>query len=187
MPTRQNHLYMDKQELRKIIRGIKRRHSIEELLSMSRRTANLLLAKIKEEDCYNTILLYYSLPDEIDTHELISALRSLGKTILLPTVVGDELELHKYLNEQELSTSSTFGIQESTGPLFTDYSRIDLAIIPGVAFTPAGIRLGRGKGYYDRLLPKLQCPLIGVAFPFQIMDWLPCEEHDVCMTQVISV
>lgn len=152
---------------------------------MSRKAVSILLDKIREEDCYNTILLYHSLPDEIDTHELIGILHSLGKTILLPTVVRDELELHQYIDETALSVSSTFGIHESIGPLFTDYSKIDLAVIPGIAFTSTGNRLGRGKGYYDRLLPKLQCPLIGIAFPFQMVEWLPCEEHDIRVTEVI--
>lgn len=153
---------------------------------MSRKVTSILLEKIKEEDCCNTILLYHSLPDEIDTHELIGTLHSLGKTLLLPTVVGDELELHEYVDEKALFVSETFGIKESAGPVFTDYAKIDLVIIPGMAFTPAGNRLGRGKGYYDRLLPKLQCPLIGIAFPFQIVNHIPCEEHDICVTQVIS-
>lgn len=154
---------------------------------MSRKVVSTLLEIIKEDECCNTILLYHSLPDEIDTHELIGILHSLGKTVLLPTIVGNELELHQYVDEMALSVSETFGIQESTGPLFTDYSKIDLAVIPGVAFTPDGNRLGRGKGFYDRLLPKLQCKLIGLAFPFQIVDYIPCEEHDISVTQVISV
>ena len=177
---------MNKQELREEMRRRKRQHSIEELRLMGQRAVNTLLKKIVEEDCYQTILLYYSLPDEIDTRELIFILQSLGKTVLLPTVIGDELELHQYVDEIALSKSTTFGIQESTGPLFTDYSKIDLAVIPGLAFTPSGNRLGRGKGYYDRLLPQLKCPLIGIAFPFQIVNWIPCEMHDVKVTQVIS-
>lgn len=152
---------------------------------MSRKVINTVLDKINEKDCCQTILLYHSLPDEIDTHTLIPTLLSIGKTVLLPTIVDDDLELHQYIDEIALSQSSTFGIQESTGPLFTDYSKIDLAIIPGMAFTPTGNRLGRGKGYYDRLLPHLQCPLIGLAFPFQIVDYIPCEEHDISMTEVI--
>lgn len=109
----------------------------------------------------------------------------MGKMVLLPTVVGDELELHEYLDEKAFSTSPSFDIQESTGPLFTDYAKIDLAIIPGMAFTPQGDRLGRGKGYYDRLLPQLTCPLIGLAFPFQMVDSIPTEDHDVKMDEVI--
>ncbi len=100
--------------------------------------------------------------------------------------MGEELELHRYQGEQELTVGTSFGIQESIGPLFTDYAHIDLAIIPGMAFTLQGHRLGRGKGYYDRLLPHLQCPLIGLAFPFQILPSIPTEPHDICMDEVIS-
>ena len=121
----------------------------------------------------------------MNTHHLIQTLHSQGKLILLPTVKGDELELHEYIDETTLSPSPRFGIQESEGRLFTDYHQIDLAIIPGMAFTLSGDRLGRGKGYYDRLLPKLSCPLIGLAFPFQIVDAIPCEPHDIRMTEVI--
>ena len=101
-------------------------------------------------------------------------------------MAGEELELHRYQGEQELAMGTSFGIQESIGPLFTDYEHIDLAIIPGMAFTPQGHRLGRGKGYYDRLLPHLHCPLIGLAFPFQILPSIPTESHDICMNEIIS-
>ncbi len=133
-----------------------------------------------------SILLYHSLPDEVATHDLIRILHSQGHTILLPTVNGDELTLHIYEGESSLATGTSFGIQESAGALFTDYQHIDLAIIPGMAFTHQGDRLGRGRGYYDRLLPHLSCPLIGLAFPFQLLPSIPCEAHDIRMTEVIT-
>ena len=197
---------MNKKELRAHIRLLKKQHTTEELSALSHQLTATLLDRIKayDEQCtqYNehfqllrklngachpiqVILLYHSLPDEVDTHDLIRTLHSMGKMVLLPTVVGDELELHEYLDENAFSTSLSFGIQESTGPLFTGYAKIDLAIIPGMAFTPQGDRLGRGKGYYDRLLPHLTCPLIGLAFPFQMVDSIPTEDHDVKMDEVI--
>ncbi|MBR1520075.1 MAG: 5-formyltetrahydrofolate cyclo-ligase [Bacteroidaceae bacterium] len=177
---------MNKQELRTLIRQRKKQHSTEELSASSQRLSRLLLDRIQKEDGIRTILLYHSMPDEVETHQLIKNLHSIGKKILLPTIVGDELELHEYLDETAFSTSAHFSIQESTGPLFTNYAAIDLAIIPGMAFTPQGDRLGRGKGYYDRLLPKLQCPLIGLAFSFQVVDAIPSEVHDVRMTEIVS-
>ena len=65
---------------------------------------------------------------------------------LLPTVKGKDIELHRYAAEDHLETGA-FGIQESTGEVFTDYTSIDLAVIPGVAFDAEGNRLGRGQGF----------------------------------------
>lgn len=176
---------MTKQETRHLMRMLKKQHTREELSALSQKATESLLKRIHQEENCQTVLLYHSLPDEVDTHLLIQTLAAEGKKVLLPTIVGTELELHKYIDEQTFRTSESFGIQESQGPLFTNYSQIDLAIIPGMAFTKKGERLGRGKGFYDRLLPKLHCPLIGLSFPFQIIDSIPCEPHDIRMNEVI--
>ena len=126
------------------------------------------------------------MPDEVCTHDLIRTLHATGKRVLLPTIEGEDLSLHIYDGERSLVKGASFGIQESEGPLFTRFDSIDLAIIPGMAFTLRGDRLGRGKGYYDRLLPKLHCPLIGIAFPFQIVEDIPTEKHDIRMTEVCT-
>ncbi|MDE5999665.1 MAG: 5-formyltetrahydrofolate cyclo-ligase [Bacteroidaceae bacterium] len=177
---------MTKKELRTLIRERKKQHTSEELSTYSQSICHSVLERIKREEHCHTILLYHSLPDEVETHTLIRTLHAEGKKVLLPTVVGDMLELHLYAGEQALSTGASYGIQESSGGLFTDYGSIDLAIIPGMAFTKEGDRLGRGKGYYDRLLPQLSCPLIGIAFPFQILPSIPCEPHDIRMEDVIT-
>lgn len=177
---------MTKKELRELIRGRKKQHTTEQLQSYSQSIEHSLLERIAREENGHTILLYHSLPDEVNTHDLIQTLYAQGYTVLLPSVVGNDLALHVYEGEQVMNTGSSFGIQESQGALFTDYSKIDLAVIPGMAFTQQGDRLGRGKGFYDRLLPKLHCPLIGIAFPFQILPVIPTEQHDIPMTELIS-
>lgn len=177
---------MTKQETRQLMRRLKKQHTQEELSALSQKATDSLLKRIHQEENCQTVLLYHSLPDEVETHLLIRTLAAEGKKVLLPTIAGTELELHEYIDEQAFCTSESFGIQESKGPLFTSYSRIDLAIIPGLAFTKQGERLGRGKGFYDRLLPKLHCPLIGLAFPFQLIDSIPCEPHDIRMDEIIS-
>lgn len=156
-------------------------------MDISKRITSKLLNRILEKDDINVVLLYHSLPDEVNTHSLIRDLHDNGKKVILPTVIGDDLELHEYVDDESFVLSSSFNIQESNGPLFTDYSSIDLAIIPGMAFTPDGVRLGRGKGYYDRLLPKISCPFWGLAFPFQIVNYIPAETHDVRMSDVLTV
>ena len=100
-------------------------------------------------------------------------------------VVGDDLELRLYAGDDRLAPGA-FHIEEPRGEPFTDYAGIDLAVIPGVAFDRAGNRLGRGKGYYDRLLPRLADTYkIGLCYPFQLADSLPAEAHDVRMDEVV--
>ena len=80
-----------------------------------------------------------------------------------------------------------YGIEEPTGALFTDYATIDLVIVPGVAFDRDGNRLGRGKGYYDRLLPRIPSAYkVGICFPFQIVEEVPAEPFDIRMDEIIT-
>ena len=130
-----------------------------------------------------TVLLYHSLPDEPDTHAFIRQWTG-RKRILLPVVVGDDLELRAYAGDETLQTGA-FRIAEPTGKAFTDYAAIDLAIVPGMAFDRRGNRLGRGKGYYDRLLPRLVAYKIGLCFPFQMVEDIPAEAHDVRMDEIV--
>ena len=69
-----------------------------------------------------------------------------------------------------------------------DLTQIDLALIPGLAFTPDGRRLGRGKGFYDRFLPRLRpdCCKCGIGYDFQIVDELPIEAHDILLDAVVT-
>lgn len=133
----------------------------------------------------HTVLLYHSLPDEVDTHAFIRKWIA-SKRILLPVVKGDELELRAYTGPETL-TAGSYGILEPTGPLFTRYPDIALAVVPGVAFDRLGNRLGRGKGYYDRLLPRLtDAYKIGICFPYQLVDEVPAEEFDIRMDEVLT-
>jgi 5-formyltetrahydrofolate cyclo-ligase len=81
----------------------------------------------------NTVLLYHSLNDEVDTHAFIQKWSS-EKRILLPVVVGDDLELRIYTGPEDMSISGIYGIAEPTGEIFTDYAAIDFIVVPGVAF-----------------------------------------------------
>lgn len=131
------------------------------------------------------MLLYHSLPDEVDTHDFIRKWSGL-KRILLPVVRGNDLELKPYTGDDRL-TEGAFHINEPTGTVFTDYAAIDLAVIPGVAFDHWGNRLGRGKGYYDRLLPRIPTAYkLGLCFPFQVVEQIHAEAHDIPMDEVLT-
>lgn len=133
----------------------------------------------------HTVLLYHSLKDEVDTHAFIRKW-SGKKQILLPVVVDDDLELRKYTVPEDLIPGA-FGIEEPTGERFTDYAAIDFIAVPGVAFDPKGNRLGRGKGYYDRLLPRIPSAYkAGICFPFQLIEEVPAEPFDIRMDEIIT-
>lgn len=173
-----------KRILRQSIRIRKASYSRQELEALSLS----LLRVLEQHPCFvqaRTVLLYHSLPDEVFTHAFIDRW-CVEKEIVLPTVVGDDLELHLYTGPECLSLGS-YGILEPSGELFTDYERITLAVIPGMAFDLQGNRLGRGKGYYDRLLPRLSHAYkLGLCFPFQILDEeIPHEPHDCRVDTVL--
>lgn len=92
--------------------------------------------------------------------------------------------LRKYVGEDKLTHENSFNIKEPIGEDFDEYDKIDLAIIPGMAFDKYHNRLGRGKGYYDRLLSKIKSFKIGICFSFQVVDIIPVEEYDITMDEV---
>ncbi len=153
-------------------------------------------AKEAEEMCHRiechpqfvnaeVILAFHPLPDEIDIKPILEK-HGKKKTILLPVVKGETLILKQFFDKQ--LKKGTFGIEEPTGDVFKALGDIGLIIIPGVAFDGVGHRLGRGRGYYDRLLatPSLSNAFkLGVGFSVQKFDILPTEPHDITMDEVL--
>lgn len=132
------------------------------------------------------VLLYWSMADEVQTHDFVNKWYK-EKVLLLPCVNGDDLLLRQYTGPECLVAGEQFGIGEPTGPEFTDLESVELIIVPGVAFDHQCNRMGRGRGFYDRLLKSTPNALkIGVAFDFQMLDTIPTEPFDVKMNHVIS-
>jgi len=179
---------MTKQELRQHIRTLKQQYLTRVDCGDGSHDLSHLLATDHENRPHDphTILLYSALPDEVPTQGLMDDLVAQGKMVVLPRVVSDtDMELRRYTGQQDLQTGA-YGILEPTGELFTDYDAIDVAIIPGMAFDAEGHRLGRGKGYYDRFLARVpHLYKIGLCFSWQMVDHVPCDEHDAVMDEVI--
>lgn len=171
-------LHTDKASLRREIKEIKKSYSTETLGNISLEIEAFFSLQ-GQWDAAQTVLLYSALPDEVNTDYLLLAAQGVGKTVLLPRVDGDRLTLHVY--SPDSMAPGAFGVMEPQGPEFppSRYGEIELAVVPGVAFDRRGHRLGRGKGYYDRLLPQLTAArLVGLCFPFQVVASVPCEAHD---------
>ena len=129
------------------------------------------------------ILLYHPMTDEID---VMKAVRKWAETkeIYLPAIEGDDIVIRQYKSEQDLKVGK-YGILEPVGAVLDNPEEINLVIVPGRAFDIRGYRLGRGKGYYDRLLPKMRAIKIGVCFDCQYIFRVPAEEHDIPMDYVV--
>ncbi|MBO5741355.1 MAG: 5-formyltetrahydrofolate cyclo-ligase [Bacteroidaceae bacterium] len=171
-----------KKQLRKQIKEEKRKQPAEVL----RMHSSALLDQLEKHPRFiasKTILCYHSLGDEVQTHAFVEKWHKVKK-ILLPVVVGDILELRHYTGKDCLKEGA-FHIEEPTGENFTDFEEIELGIIPGVSFDRQGNRLGRGKGYYDKLLPLLPHSYnIGICYRFQAREEIPCEPFDRRMEEV---
>ncbi len=176
---------MEKSELRKIVRTAKRAVPLEE-----KRCRSLdIMRRVEELDRFrsaSTVLLYWAMDDEVDTKPFVEKWYR-DKCILLPCVDGDDLLLRRYTGMESMVAGPQFGILEPVGPLFSDYEKIDLIIVPGVAFDSHNNRMGRGRGFYDRLLKSTpNAYKVGVGFSFQMFDEIPVEDFDVPMNAVIS-
>lgn len=121
-----------------------------------------ILEQLEETELFqhaSCIALYHAIPGEVQTAAFIEKWY-LTKKLLLPLIEGDNLLLIPYTGKESLQ-SGIFGIQEPTYTGITvPENEIDLIIVPGVAFDRQLNRLGRGKGYYDRLLSSIQAPKV---------------------------
>jgi len=147
-----------------------------------------LFDRLEETDFFrkaSSIAIYHALPGEVQTSGFIDKWHPY-KQLLLPLVVENDLRLLPYKGKEHLQ-SGPYGILE---PLNTDdeahEKEIDLIIVPGIAFDRSFNRLGRGKGYYDRLLSGLTVPKIGVCFNFQLFDTIPTEPFDKKMDMIVT-
>jgi 5-formyltetrahydrofolate cyclo-ligase len=128
-----------------------------------------------------TVAAYSSLPTE--PHVLTPWPE--GKSVLLPRIEGQRLELHAVSGPDDL-VEGPFGILEPRADAPGADPQADFILVPGLAFDPEGGRLGRGGGFYDRFLAGFQGVKVGVCFPELVVDEIPMEPHDIRMDFVAT-
>lgn len=129
------------------------------------------------------ILIYHSLPDELSTHRFLDRWHN-KKRFFLPRVNGMNLDILPY--ERTALKVGAFHIEEPEGDDICNPAEMDMIVVPAVAYDRHGNRIGRGKGYYDRLLADSNALKIGVAYDFQLFDSVDTEPHDVPVDIVIT-
>jgi len=107
------------------------------------------------------------------------------KCILLPKVVGSDLALLE-VDGPDMLQRGAFGILEPGGGCVEHPPKADVILVPGLAFDRRGSRLGRGRGYYDRLLEKFEGTRVGVCFEGQVVESVPAEPHDIPMNFLLT-
>ena len=173
--------FMNKADLRLHIKKCKLNISQEERESASTIVMNKIESLTQFKEAKN-ILLYNALPDELPTDCMLEKWTD-SKELFLPVVAGDNLVIKRY--NKELLKVGAFGILEPTGKEI-DFKLIDFIVVPGVAFDRELNRLGRGKGFYDKLLANSNAFLAGVGYDIQIVDCIDTEPHDIKMNCIIT-
>ena len=224
---------MTKSEIRSFVKGLVRGISVEERTRFS----EALKEEVVGLECWRSakeVMLFFSLPDEVDMLPLIRAALAEQKRIYLPRVIATQMSRgvdvcevaegntlamggtlpkkseqamgntlpkkstlpagnivsgeEMILEVRELAPGQLalgrWGIWEPTdeAPLLSDYSRLDLVVVPGVAFSSDGKRLGRGKSFYDRFLPLVpRAAFVGVCYPCQVVEQIPADPWDIGM------
>ncbi len=175
-----------------------RREARQRLASLAepvRREAARLISErvwtVPEIAAASALMIYASLPSEVDTDLIAAEAVRRGVNLVYPRCLteGGRMTLHRVQAHAELLADGRYGIREpdSSCPI-VDPAEVDAALIPGLAWDRNGARLGRGAGYYDRLLqdPRWRGFKCGLFFSVQEFERLPTDPHDSPLDAVVT-
>jgi len=160
--------------------------SAKAILDKSALIQNALLL-LPEFVAARTVALYSPVRSEVRTEQVFAAGQQAGKQILYPRTCGMTLEFVPVADPAVMAVRR-YGIREPDGGCVFPLAEIDLVILPGVAYDRSGVRLGYGKGCYDRLFADddTRPVLLGIGYDFQLVEKLPVESHDVLLDMVLT-
>lgn len=173
---------MKKEDVRRRVKAQKsilseaeKENAADAVFDMLEKTAAFLMS--------DNILMYHSLPDELSTRRFLEKWNT-RKHFFLPRVNGLNLEILPY--DKSSLMLGAFHIEEPAGNETHSVGDMDMIVVPAVGYDSHGNRVGRGKGYYDRLLGSTKAIKIGVAYDFQVVDEIEAEPHDVKVDIIIT-
>jgi 5-formyltetrahydrofolate cyclo-ligase len=130
--------------------------------------------------------VYVSKDMEVETSGIFKKLWKIGNaTVLAPRIQGNVLEMCQVHSIDDF-TQGTYDLKEPSPHISPYAGDIDVVVVPGLAFDIHGVRLGRGKGYYDRFLATTHAYVIGLAYDVQIIRSLPKELHDIPVDTIVT-
>ena len=172
---------MDKAGLRRKLMNCLLNIPSEQRSERSRKACRNLVSTAEFQDA-STIMMFLSLPHEVDTSEAILHAWQLGKAVAVPKISWQQRHMIPVqINSLETGFSTAAsGLRNPISGLPVPFGEIDLVVTPGLGFDKKGNRLGRGGSYYDRFFAndELKADRCGFAFAEQLIESIPVTEHD---------
>jgi len=180
---------MDKAELRRKLLNCLLAIPSEQRSERSRKACRNLISTEQFQGA-STIMMFLSLPHEVDTSEAILHAWQLGKAVAVPKISWQQRHMIPVrINSLEtgLSTGAS-GLRNPIAGMPVPFGEIDLVVTPALGFDKKGNRLGRGGSYYDRFFAneELKAARCGFGFAEQIVESLPVTEHDKPVDIVVT-
>lgn len=173
-----------KKELRLILQAKRNEMPKEEKKPYDQRINQDLLNLIESKN-YQKVHAYLPMGSEINIRPLLETLLNNKIKVYTPKTLKKRKLEHLELNSFEDLEAGLWGTQHPKGK-FAYKGTFDLIIVPGLGFDLDGNRLGYGGGYYDHFMAKhTQAYKVAIAYPFQIIETIPVEEHDTKVDQVV--
>ncbi|MDI6552241.1 5-formyltetrahydrofolate cyclo-ligase [Leuconostoc falkenbergense] len=176
---------INKDEQRQLQKEALKTLSIHQKQTESNRLYHLLFETAAWQEA-GTIAVTLSMPIELDTAPIIEAAWSANKKTVVPKIVNHQMIFVPFDDGSSLQTGQ-LSIREPVTEGAISANKIDLVIVPGLAFTRSGARLGFGAGYYDRFLVNYTGKTIALALSPQIKQNIPIEAHDQSIQEVLTV
>lgn len=134
-----------------------------------------------------TVMGYWAISPEPGLRPVLEACLAQGKALALPRCEADGTMTARRISSLSQLKPGAFGIPEPPAELpVVAPEQLDLILTPGMAFSPTGARLGRGKGYYDRFLERVRGKTMGICFEGRVLAELPVEPHDRFVDAVLT-
>jgi len=180
-----------KKEVRKKIRRLRDSLSEVEMRSKSDAIESSLWQLVHEQEC-KSIMFYIAFGSEVRTKNGINRAIDDGKNVIVPLCSADEagelIPCHLFDLQSEIE-EGTFGVLEPKPEFRRPFppEKIDLVVVPGLAFDEKGYRIGYGAGYYDRFLPR--CPqalYVGLAYEMQMVEYAFPSAWDIPVHKTIT-
>jgi 5-formyltetrahydrofolate cyclo-ligase len=181
---------VDKSSIRRDARLRQVNMPVEEQERVGHAVAERVL-QMPEVASARVVMLYAAVTGEVPTHRIAEALKARGATLVYPRCLpeGREMTLHAVASTAELAISTRFGILEppADSPAMA-VDEVDLALVPGLAWDRRGHRLGRGAGFYDRLLghPRWRGFRCGLFFAAQEVPRIPSDPWDAPLDAIVT-